>query len=145
MKPPDHRPWKIDHRPLTNFQPHVLISFPVLHPKDLTWTAPVNTSWSPSTDLRWDIQLHLGLSLSCQDFTWTAPVNTSRSSPTHIPLEVQPHLARGPPFLTYLILKCSACSNLSTRCYDFDRFRLYSRDRSQSVSDNAQAYVQGAS
>jgi len=30
-------------------------------------------------------------------------------------------------------------------CYDFDRFRLYSRDRSQSVSDNAQAYVQGAS
>ena len=30
-------------------------------------------------------------------------------------------------------------------CYDFDRFRLYSHDRSQSVSDNAQAYVQGAS
>jgi len=30
-------------------------------------------------------------------------------------------------------------------CYDFDRFRLYSRDRSQSVSDNAQACVQGAS
>ena len=30
-------------------------------------------------------------------------------------------------------------------CYDFDRFRLYSRDQSQSVSDNAQAYVQGAS
>jgi len=30
-------------------------------------------------------------------------------------------------------------------CYNFDRFRLYSRDRSQSVSDNAQAYVQGAS
>ena len=31
------------------------------------------------------------------------------------------------------------------RCYNFDRFRFYSRDRSQSVSDNAQAYVQGAS
>ena len=30
-------------------------------------------------------------------------------------------------------------------CYDFNRSRLYSRDRSQSVSDNAQAYVQGAS
>ena len=30
-------------------------------------------------------------------------------------------------------------------CYDFDRFRLYSRDRIQSVSDNAQASVQGAS
>jgi len=34
---------------------------------------------------------------------------------------------------------------LSGQCYDFDRFRLYSRDRSQSVSDNALAYVQGAS
>jgi len=30
-------------------------------------------------------------------------------------------------------------------CYDFDQFRLYSRDRIQSVSDNAQASVQGAS
>ena len=30
-------------------------------------------------------------------------------------------------------------------CYDFDRFRLYSCDRIQSVSDNAQASVQGAS
>jgi len=30
-------------------------------------------------------------------------------------------------------------------CYDFDWFRLYSRDRIQSVSDNAQASVQGAS
>jgi len=31
------------------------------------------------------------------------------------------------------------------KCYNFDRFRLYSHDQSQSVSDNAQAYVQGAS
>jgi len=30
-------------------------------------------------------------------------------------------------------------------CYDFDRFSLYRRDRIQSVSDNAQASVQGAS
>ena len=30
-------------------------------------------------------------------------------------------------------------------CYDFDQFRLYSHDRIQSVSDNAQAFVQGAS
>ena len=30
-------------------------------------------------------------------------------------------------------------------CYDFDQFRLYSRDQIQSVSDNAQASVQGAS
>ena len=36
-------------------------------------------------------------------------------------------------------------SKLGTCCYDFDRFRLYSRDRIQSVSDNAQASVQGAS
>jgi len=33
----------------------------------------------------------------------------------------------------------------TTLCYDFDRFSLYRRDRIQSVSDNAQASVQGAS
>ena len=33
----------------------------------------------------------------------------------------------------------------ATKCYDFNRFRLYSRDWIQSVSDNAQASVQGAS
>jgi len=35
--------------------------------------------------------------------------------------------------------------DLNGWCFDFDRFRLYSRDQSWSVSDNAQAYVQGAS
>jgi len=35
--------------------------------------------------------------------------------------------------------------NKKRDCYDFDRFRLYSHDRIQSVSDNAQASVQGAS
>jgi len=34
---------------------------------------------------------------------------------------------------------------LQRLCYDFDRFSLYRRDRIQSVSDNAQASVQGAS
>ena len=33
----------------------------------------------------------------------------------------------------------------ASNCYDFDRFSLYRRDRIQSVSDNAQASVQGAS
>jgi len=37
------------------------------------------------------------------------------------------------------------CSVSCSHCYDFDRFRLYSCDRSQSVSDNAKACVQGAS
>ena len=39
--------------------------------------------------------------------------------------------------------ECEA--ELIGHCYDFDRFRLYSRDWTQSVSDNAQASVQGAS
>jgi len=69
-----------------------------------------------------------------------------------------------PPFLRKLVPRDSALESdldqiitiindwresiaivVPTTCYDFDRFRLYSRDRSQSVSDNAQAYVQGAS
>ena len=41
------------------------------------------------------------------------------------------------------VMETDACPE--GMCYDFDRFRLYSHDRIQSVSDNAQASVQGAS
>jgi len=49
--------------------------------------------------------------------------------------------------LIFISLACTAISSSKTNllCYDFDRFRLYSCDWIQSVSDNAQASVQGAS
>ena len=40
---------------------------------------------------------------------------------------------------------CINPSTIQPLYYNFDRFRLYSHDRIQSVSDNAQASVQGAS
>jgi len=64
--------------------------------------------------------------------------------------EMLQHALQLAPALNILVVnteynKTECGVHLQCFCYDFDRFRLYSRDRSQSVSDNAQAYVQGAS
>jgi len=51
--------------------------------------------------------------------------------------------------ITYMHSTClwlmSFIDDRHTFCYNFNRFSLYRRDRIQSVSDNAQASVQGAS
>ena len=58
----------------------------------------------------------------------------------------QPSVSRPIP-APHVVTDPNAFSDASSGvgCYDFNQFRLYSHDRIQSVSDNAQAFVQGAS